>query len=143
VIFLTVGTQLPFDRLVRAADAWAGDNPTSEIFAQIGHGAYRPRHMRWAAFLPPELFRDRLSSARLVVSHAGIGNLLLALEARKPIVLMPRRADLNEHRNDHQLATVKWLPQLPGVKIVQDAAELRQALASAGWDEPPPLRNDA
>jgi UDP-N-acetylglucosamine transferase subunit ALG13 len=45
MIFLTVGTQFPFDRLVRAVDE-AFDNGAidEEVFAQIGETSYRPRN---------------------------------------------------------------------------------------------------
>ena len=77
MIFVTVGTQLPFDRLVKAVDAWAGGNRETAAFAQIGSSAYKPAHMEWAAYLPADAFRRKLEAASLIVSHAGIGNLLL------------------------------------------------------------------
>ncbi len=36
MIFVTVGEQLPFDRLVRAVDEWAAASG-KEVFAQIGN----------------------------------------------------------------------------------------------------------
>jgi UDP-N-acetylglucosamine transferase subunit ALG13 len=143
VIFVTVGTQLPFDRLVRAADAWAGANTASAIFAQIGDSPYQPAHMQWAQYLPVDAFRRRIEAASVIVSHAGMGNLLAALQARKPIIVMPRQAALKEIRNDHQLATAKWLRQLPGVKVVEDDAELAAALHSGDWQAPGAVRSEA
>lgn len=143
MIFLTVGTQLPFDRLVRAVDKWAGDSGAPEVFAQIGDTPYRPAHMKWAPYLPATEFRRRIAAARLIVSHAGMGNLLAALEARKPLIVMPRRAALNEHRNDHQLATAKRLRQLPGVTVAEDESELAATLRAGGWPVPDALRGEA
>jgi UDP-N-acetylglucosamine transferase subunit ALG13 len=143
VIFVTVGTQLPFDRLVKAVDAWAGDNGEAGAFAQIGSNAYKPANMDWAAFLPVDMFRRKLEAASLVVSHAGVGNLLLALQAKKPILIMPRREQLNETRNDHQLATAKWLRQMTGVTVVDDTTELTEALRRGEWKEPGTVRAEA
>jgi UDP-N-acetylglucosamine transferase subunit ALG13 len=145
VIFVTVGTQLPFDRLVRAVDAWAGAGTAGAApsFAQIGETAYRPEHMEWAAYLPSPQFRERLRQASVIVSHAGMGTLLTALQARKPLIVMPRRVALNEIRNDHQLATVKWLRQLPGVTVCDDTDELARALSRGDWHSPEALRADA
>ena len=134
MIFVTVGTQLPFDRLVRAMDDWVGGG-TAEAFAQIGHGGYRPTHMGWSEFLSAEAFRRKLEAASLVVSHAGMGNLLLALQVRKPIIVMPRRVQLKEGRNDHQLATAKWLRQMSGITVVDDADELIETLRRGDWKE--------
>ena len=50
---------------------------------------------------------------------------------------MPRRADLGEHRNDHQLATVEKLSGRPGILVAADENELEsrieQALAMESW----------
>jgi UDP-N-acetylglucosamine transferase subunit ALG13 len=124
MIFVTVGTQLPFDRLIMAMDAWAGKNPQEKVIAQIGNSACTPRYMQAQKSLTPEEFREKAAGADTIVSHAGTGNILLALELGKPVILMPRRAELREHRNDHQLATVRWLLNKPGIQIAEDADSL-------------------
>src|SRR5260370_40329829 len=89
VIFVAVGTQLPFDRLVRAGDSWAGAGEAPiESFAQIGDGSYQPRHLEWAPYLPEAAFPAKATAPSLIVSHARIGNLRLGRPFRKPIVLM-------------------------------------------------------
>jgi len=144
VIFVTVGTQLPFDRLVQAVDSWAGASEApNPSFAQIGDGTYQPRHLEWARYLSEDTFRAKMMEASLIVSHAGIGNLLLALQFRKPIVVMPRRLALGEHRNDHQAATANWLRQWPGVTVADDAAALVEVLDGGDWQIPGPLRPGA
>ena len=45
MIFVTIGSMFPFDRLIRAMDAFAQANPGTEILAQIGTGDYVPAHM--------------------------------------------------------------------------------------------------
>jgi len=136
MIFVTVGTQLPFERLMRAVDAWAGAHPAQEVFAQVGASAHTPLHMAWARTLDPEPFRQKFTSASLVVSHAGMGNVLLALECEKPMIVMPRRFDLGEHRNDHQMATAQWLKERAGFTVVFDGDELAAALDRTGWTRP-------
>jgi UDP-N-acetylglucosamine transferase subunit ALG13 len=143
VIFVTVGSQLPFDRLVMAVDAWAGGHSAPEAFAQIGQSGYRPAHMQWAQHLSADAFRGKLEAASVIVSHAGMGNLLAALQARKPMIVLPRRAALNEIRNDHQLGTAKWLRQLAGITVVEDTAELAEALCRGAWQAPDAVRGDA
>ena len=45
MIFLTGGTQFPFDRLVKAVDETVSNNGLDEqIYAQIGATSYRPRN---------------------------------------------------------------------------------------------------
>ena len=42
LIFVTIGSALPFDRLVQAMDDWARDNPGEDILAQTGDGVFEP-----------------------------------------------------------------------------------------------------
>jgi len=130
VIFLTVGTQLPFDRLVSAVDRWAGESCRDDVVAQVGETDFVPEHLEWAARVTPAEFRQRMSEAELVISHAGMGSILTALEFDKPILVLPRRAALREMRNDHQLATAKWLADQGRVAVATDEEELVRKLGS-------------
>lgn len=131
MIFVTVGGQLPFDRLVDAVDRWAESHQSERVFAQIGSSKQPPRHIQWERFLSPSDFKERVSNASLVVSHAGIGTILTAIDLAKPIVVMPRRCALGEHRNDHQWATVSHLPADLGVAVARDERELLDRLESS------------
>lgn len=128
MIFVTVGHQMPFDRLVRAVDEWAGRNPGAEVFAQIGETDYHPGHIASAAKIDPAEFRRRLGSASVVVSHAGMGTILTALELGTPILVMPRLGRLMETRNDHQVATAERFRALGRVAVAMDEGELPGAL---------------
>lgn len=138
MIFLTIGTHEPFDRLVRAVDDWAGqpgDRP--EIFGQItapGPGAYRPQNFEWVNWLAPTDYATRFAAAALVVSHAGMGSILTALHTGKPIVVMPRRGQLRETRNDHQYTTVRMLGDRPGIYVAEDESRIADVLDRAVAD---------
>jgi UDP-N-acetylglucosamine transferase subunit ALG13 len=124
VIFVTVGGQIPFDRLVRAVDEWAGARSGVHVFAQIGLSEFRPRNIDWTEFLTPEEFRQRVESARALVAHAGMGSILTALEFGRPILVLPRRADLHETRTDHQIATARRFQSRGYVDAAFDEKEL-------------------
>jgi UDP-N-acetylglucosamine transferase subunit ALG13 len=128
MIFLTVGAQMPFDRLVRAVDTWAARGGNDGVFAQIGRSAYRPAHLRYTEFLDPRAFREAFTDAGVIVAHAGMGTIINALELRKPILVMPRRGDLAETRNDHQLATAQRFRELGLVEVALDERELTDRL---------------
>jgi UDP-N-acetylglucosamine transferase subunit ALG13 len=128
MIFVTVGTQLPFDRLVRTVDEWAGRIGRRDVFAQIGPSGYRPQHVQWADFLAADECRRRIEAARVVVAHAGMGSILTALELGKPIIVMPRRSDLREHRNDHQVSTARRFLAQGRIDVAFDEAQLTRQL---------------
>jgi len=127
VIFLTVGSQLPFDRLVEAVDHWAGRSGR-EVFAQICETTLRPEHIRWTPRIAPKEFRESVRDASLIISHAGMGSILTALEFGKPILVMPRRAALRETRNDHQVPTARWLEARGSVAVALDEQALAERL---------------
>lgn len=127
MIFLTVGTQQPFDRLVAAVDDWAAAHPEVEVFGQVaepGPSGHRPANFGWVSRLEPEQFRARFAAAEAIVSHAGMGTIITALSLGKPVVLLPRRARLREQRNDHQLATVERWRSRPGIHVAMEADEV-------------------
>jgi len=132
MIFVTVGTELPFDRLVGVVDEWAGRTGRADVFAQIGDSYKSPLNIRYKTFIEPADFARHFTEADVIVSHAGMGTILSALQFQKPIVVMPRRAALQEHRNEHQLATARRLAALGKVTVALDEAELRQTLDRLG-----------
>jgi len=128
MILVTVGAQMPFDRLVAAVDRWVASSGYQDVFAQIGTSQYRPRHLRHERFLEPARFRNMCQKATLMVAHAGMGSIITALEFAKPILVMPRRGDLAETRNDHQIATARRFEKLGAVHVAMDEDDLSRRL---------------
>lgn len=128
MIFASVGSMLPFDRLVKAVDDWAAANPDQQVFIQIGRSAYEPRHAPWTRIMPAEEYRDRIRGARLFVAHVGMGSILQGLEERRQMLLLPRHQALKEHTTDHQLHTAKRFRDTPGLRIVDDVPALQASM---------------
>ena len=127
-VFATVGSDVPFDRMVKVIDDWAGPHPEVEVFAQIGNSNHKFQNIDTCPFLSPAEFTAKLESASLVIAHAGMGSILSALESEKPILVMPRKSDFGEIQNDHQLATVRFLFNLELFQAVLDERELKTVL---------------
>ncbi|OBV11224.1 glycosyltransferase [Erythrobacter dokdonensis] len=128
MIIVTVGMQLGFDRLIAAMDALA-PGLAMPVIAQTGKGLYRPQNMEVREKIAPAEFEALVERCSLIVSHAGIGTVLTAARFGKPILVMPRRADRGEHRNDHQLATVDKFAGRPGILVAADESELAPRIA--------------
>lgn len=129
VIFVSVGSVLPFDRLVEAADHWAGENGGTEVFFQIGDGSYEPAHGAWARTLPATAFRQKLAQCRLFVGHVGMGSILQASEVGRPMLLLPRLRERGEVTTDHQLHTAARLSGRAGLHIVYGVDSLHSELS--------------
>jgi UDP-N-acetylglucosamine transferase subunit ALG13 len=57
-----------------------------------------------------------------------MGSIITALEYGKPIIVMPRRGDLRETRNDHQIATAMRLMKRGGITVALNETELIEKL---------------
>ncbi len=128
MIFVTVGAQMPFDRLVRAVDEWVHRCGRRDVFAQIGYGGWRPSNIQWSEFLAPGEFRERVRTASAIVAHAGMGSILTAMEYGKPILVMPRRGNRGETRNDHQVSSARHFLESGEISVAFDEDELQAKL---------------
>ena len=128
MILVTVGTQIPFPRMLNLVSKWSEKNNNTEIIAQVGIGGTFYQNFRCVELFGKDEFDKILSKADLVVSHAGMGSILSSLTQGKPIIVMPRLASLSEHRNDHQTATARAMQNKPSVNVVWNENELMQAL---------------
>lgn len=137
MIFATVGTQLAFPRLIAALDALA-PGLDEEIRAQIGEDDGRYPNLTASRTLTPSDYENAVSQARLLVAHAGIGTILTARRLQKPLIIMPRKYALGEHRNDHQIATANHVKSLKGIHVAENETQIskliNQNLEYAGED---------
>lgn len=127
MLFVTTGTQAPFDRFIKIIDEVA-ESLDEEIVVQAFKDKYEPRNIKVVEFLPPDEFNQVFNQARLIVSHAGMGTVLSAMQKGKPIIIFPRFAALGEHRNEHQMATAMKLNELGYVYVAYDKKQLTELL---------------
>lgn len=130
MIFVTIGSMFPFDRLVRTVDRWAGHKNYNDISMQIGAGAYLPQNTKWIRSLPPDDFSNAIRNCDLMVAHLGMGSIISAMQAQKPVILLPRKMSLGEATSDHQVHGTEWLRGRPGVWIANDEREIEELLTS-------------
>ncbi|WP_235823929.1 glycosyltransferase [Actibacterium lipolyticum] len=138
---MTVGTQLPFPRLIDAMDELA-PQLGEKVIAQCGPEGNGWQNIEVHDNNTPEEFRAYMREARVVVAHAGIGTILTAKQLGIPLIIVPRRIAFDEHRNDHQLATARYAEKLPGIHVawtVDDLGPLlRQPNLEPAQDTPGP-----
>jgi UDP-N-acetylglucosamine transferase subunit ALG13 len=133
---------MPFERLVIAMDAFAANRPDLDVLIQIGRGKTEPRHARFVRLMPPAEYKAIVAQCRLFVAHAGMGSIITAIEAGKPLLMLPRRQSLGEHNTEHQRATAQSIGNRPGLHVAADEADLAlraQALLQSGSAAPQPI----
>lgn len=124
MIFLTVGNQLPFDRLVSAVDDWLGQRRDLDAKAQIGDSGLSPEHLSCMSSIDAGAYADLMARATHVIAHAGMGTVISARLYGKPLLVMPRQSAQGEVRSDHQIATCRFLEGLEGVWVAWDTEQL-------------------
>jgi len=129
MIFLTVGAQSSFDRLVRAVDDFFDTHDLNdEVFAQIGNSGYKPRNFDAVASLDATTFDRRFGQASAIVSHAGMEKITLACEHGKPLLAMPRLKRLGEIVDDHEAALADEFEALGHILVAHSARDLTAKL---------------
>ncbi len=137
MIFVTVGLHYQgFDRLIMKMDVLAG-MISEEVVMQIGSTSDKPKNAKYFDFVDDDedilqLFKE----ARVIISHAGAGTLLNALNFRKPIIAVPRQKAFGEHVDDQQLELTKVLSENGQVIPVYDIETLESALRSVNKISP-------
>ena len=100
---VSVGTskKYGFDRLVRTlADIVP---PDVEVLWQTGYTDVTDLSIKASPHVPFEELKTAIERADVMVSHAGVGITLTALDAGLRPVLVPRRRSFAEHVDDHQM----------------------------------------
>jgi UDP-N-acetylglucosamine transferase subunit ALG13 len=133
LIFLTVGNwHKGFDRLVQAVDDFVQRKIISEkVIAQVGSGTYKPKHLASIDYCSPTEFIDYLEKSKVVIAHAGVGTIGQAIKLEKPIVVVPRKAELGECSNNHQWTTAKQLEEEGKILAAYEISELPDKLQQA------------
>jgi len=127
MIFVTIGTTEPFDRLLAAV----GELRDPELVVQCGDGSIRPERATCVSYLTYDELVEHVRRARLVVSHAGVGTILTALANGKRPLVVPRLKQFGEAVDDHQVELAGRLAKLGLVTLVEEPRELAAAAETA------------
>src|SRR5262249_45028598 len=126
MILVTTGTNAPaFDRLLRAVGELDVDEP---VVVQHGPSIVRPPGATCLEYISFDEFIQLVQNARVVVTHAGVGSILVTLMNGKCPVVMPRLARYREHVDDHQLELSRRLAEIGVVTVVENASDLQRAV---------------
>jgi len=140
--FVTVGLdRKPFSRLLRLVDLAVGRQLLSrETLVQRGHTEFSSRNLQVVQFLP---FADMQAAARkaeLVITHAGVGSILLCQSAGQLPLVFPRQGDLGEHVDNHQLEFAEVMAAAGKAVVAYNEVDFFSLLARvAEWRQGPPL----
>jgi len=146
--FVAVGNATQsFPRLLDGVARIASQLP-QPVFVQYGayYGFFCPA-CDAAAFISMDEFDRRVTEASLLIMHAGAGSIIHAMRSGKVPVVMPRKAALGEHVDDHQAELAHELHRLGSLVACEEPSLLLSAVqvalrlqeARAGQDREAPL----
>jgi UDP-N-acetylglucosamine transferase subunit ALG13 len=147
MIFVSVGThEAPFDRMLEAIHALELDE---EVVVQYGPSRARSTRsdVREHEYLPFDDVVENIRRARAVVTHAGVGSVMISLANGKRPIVMARRREFGEHVDDHQVELARRMEANGLVTFVEDPEGLARALSDpeqpgSGMDGVPWLGDD-
>lgn len=120
--FVSIGNALqPFTRLLEGVRRIAAHLP-QPVVIQHGHTDFQDGTCQPIPFVGMDEFTRYIRDADLLIMHAGAGSVIHAVAAGKIPVIMPRRAVLGEHVNDHQAEFARALAET-GKAVVADSPE--------------------
>jgi UDP-N-acetylglucosamine transferase subunit ALG13 len=130
LIFVTLGThEQQFNRLLQDVDKLPA---YYERIVQYGFSTYRVSSGRCSKFFEFNEMRRLMSIASAVVTHAGVGSIVLALAAGKRPIVAPRLYQFGEHVDDHQIEIAKAFAHAGKVTLFMPGDDLADKLAEAG-----------
>jgi UDP-N-acetylglucosamine transferase subunit ALG13 len=122
-VVVTVGgnAHYGFERLVHSLHAvipadWS-------VLWQVGPSDVSDLGIETVGSLPNEELRREIADADLVISHAGTGSILTALQLGKRPIVVPRRAAHGEHVDGHQNDLAAFVAS-EGLALVCEADEI-------------------
>lgn len=106
---VSVGTQegYPFTSMLAAVAPLLAE--MDEVLFQTGDADVSGISIPARPTVPHGELQAAIKEADIVITHAGVGAALTALEAGKHPILIPRQADRGEHVDDHQMQVAREL----------------------------------
>ena len=132
MIFVTVGThEQPFDRLVQKMDQLVEQGVIQEpVMIQTGYSTYEPKFCDHSKLLPFSQMQKCIDEARIIITHGGPASFIAALQVGKVPIVVPRKSELGEHVNDHQVEFSRAVAQRRNnILVVEDIETLGQVIS--------------
>jgi len=128
-VLATVGTDHhPFARLIAWLDRRFGSDAAAGSRCLVQTGASTPGRVRSRPFLTYPEMEAALAGAGVVVCHGGPGTIMMALGAGKKPIVVPRRSDLGEHVDDHQVVFSRRVAASEAVWLAETQERLNDLL---------------
>ncbi|WP_164667629.1 PssE/Cps14G family polysaccharide biosynthesis glycosyltransferase [Virgibacillus doumboii] len=143
MILVVLGThELPFHRLLNEVERLKSDNIIKEdIVVQHGHTKYKSDNMILKQFVSYNEMELLYEQARLIITHAGTGSIIMGINKGKRVIACPRLKKYREHNDDHQLQIVSAMRNQGHILSWEDGTPLEDVMNQAETFQPKPFHS--
>ncbi|WP_258922022.1 glycosyltransferase [Heyndrickxia coagulans] len=130
MIFVVLGTQrFPMNRVIDKIDNLieTGFLNKNKIVIQNGHS----KNSKYAVnlgMIDESAFNNYIKNSDIVITHGGTSSIIKALRNNKKTIIIPRRADLREHVDNHQFEISDMFKNNGYAEVVLDIEDLKEAI---------------
>lgn len=130
MILVLLGTQHnEFTRLLKEVEnAITKGIIKEEVVVQAGFTKFKTDKMKVFDMIPKEELNNLIDKANLIITHGGVGSIIIALKKGKKVIAVPRLSRFSEHVNDHQKQIVEVFNEKKYLIGVQDVEDLSKAI---------------
>lgn len=138
MILVTLGTQdKEFTRLLKAIDREIEKkNIKEKVIVQAGYTKYESKNMEIFDLIPEEKLEELVKKCSILITHGGVGSILMGIKQNKPIIAAARLKKYKEHTNDHQKQIIKEFESRGYILELRDFNKLDKILEKAKSFQP-------
>lgn len=101
---------------------------TEKVVVQAGRTKYESKDMEIYSLMPEENLKEIMERSDLVITHGGVGSIVMALKMGKKVIAVPRLSEFGEHINDHQIQIIDSFNSQEFLIGVTNLKDLEKAL---------------
>lgn len=130
MILVLLGTQNnSFHRLLEEIEKNIENGKINdEVVVQAGFTKYKSDKMKIFDMVPQEELEELVKKADLIITHGGVGSMMLGIKEGKKVIAVPRYKKYGEHVNDHQTEIIETFRKQGLIIGINNVEELGQAL---------------
>ena len=144
MILVLLGTQNnQFKRLLQEIEKCIDNGIINQrVVVQAGFTKFSSDKMNIFDLKPKEVIDNLVDEAEFIITHGGVGSIIMALKKNKKVIAVPRLSEFSEHVNNHQRQIVEIFNEKGYILGVQNMEDLSEAIKQINEFMPTPYNGD-
>ena len=144
MILVLLGTQNnQFKRLLQEIEKCIDNRIINQrVVVQAGFTNFSSDKMNIFDLKPKEVIDNLVNEAEFIITHGGVGSIIMALKKGKKVIAVPRLSEFSEHVNNHQRQIVEIFNEKGYILGVQNMEDLSDAIKQINEFMPTPYNGD-